>query len=1056
MNIAEYCIRKSLITWIATMLLVILGGIYFTRLPRLEDPEFTIKDAMVITPYPGASAEEVEREVTNVIEKACQELGQLDYVESCSSRGLSSVKVTVKDRFGKESLPQVWDELRRKINDHQKRLPPGAGPSVVNDDYGDVYGYYIAITGEGYTDREIYEYAKKLQRELLLAQDVKRIVFYGVQPEAIYVEMRRDKMAALGISPQAIYDALGSKNIACEAGRLLVGTEYIAIHPTGEFKSEKDFGDLLVRGQTSGAGGLVFLRDVADIKRGYKDPPSTVLHYDGQSAIGLAISTSSGGNVVTMGESIKKITASLESSRPIGMDTHVISLQSDSVQAAINGFLVNLGEAVAIVVLVLLIFMGLRSGLIIGLVLIVTIMGSFVIMGIWNITLERISLGALVIALGMLVDNAIVVTDGIRIRMQKGEEALAAARSVVAQVGAPLLGATAIAIIAFAAIGISKDSTGEYCRSLFLVILISLGLSWVTAVTCTPLFCKTLLKKAPAGKASGGGSADPYSGKFYRAYRRFLLTCIGYRWITMGVVLAVFIASVIGFGQVKQNFFPDSTRAQFLLDFWLPEGTHIRETEAQVAKAEEFLLRKEGVEHATSFIGGAQVRFLLTYAPESAYASYAQMLIDVKDYRIINRLLSELYPELKALLPQADIKPRVFVLGPSQGGKIQLRLFGPDSEELRNLADQVKSVLYAEPNVQGVRDEWRDKVKVLRPILAEAQARRAGIDRPLLARTLQAAFEGIPTGVYRERDELIQIVARAPEEERRDLDNLPSIPIWSPTAGRMIPIGQVVTGFETVFEDPYIWRRDRNRMLKVHFDPVEGLGSELLAVVKPKIEKALGLDVERIVGHPVAPEDWTAKTIPVRWVDKLPIKDKPGYYLSWSGEAESSYRANQQIANKLPFFVGIMVFICLLLFNSVRKVLVIWLCVPLAIIGVSMGLLLFNQPFNFMAVLGTLSLSGMLIKNAIVLLDEIGVQMTEGASPLDAVMNSGVSRLIPVTMAACTTILGMLPLLQDAFFVSMAIAIMFGLGVATILSLVVIPVLYAIVFGIRVTDGRSA
>jgi multidrug efflux pump subunit AcrB len=1055
MNLAELSIRKSVITWVMTILFIVVGWISFNSLSRLEDPEFTIKEAAIITPYPGASAAEVEEEVTNVIEKACQELGQLWYIESRSSRGISQIKVVIKDEYDKYSLPQVWDELRRKVNDYQAQLPPGAGPSIVNDDFGDVFGVYAAITGEGYTYKEIYEYAKFLQRELLQAQDVKRIVLYGVQPELIYVEMRREKMAELGISQQDIYSALAAKNLPATSGYLTLGREYIPVNPTGEFKSEQEFGDLLVRGRGPGSESLVYLGDVADIKRGYQEPPDTYLRHDRKPAIGLAISTVLGGNVISMGEALKERFRDLEALAPLGMELDVIYAQTDAVTKSINSFLVNLAEAIAIVIVVLLVFMGVRSGLIIGSILLLTIMGTFIFMSMGKVTLERISLGALVIALGMLVDNAIVVTDGMRVKMDQGIDALTAARDIVKQVGVPLLGATFIAIAAFASIGTSQDATGEYCRTLFYVILISLTLSWVTAVTATPLFCKTFLKTKPKGKGESGDQKDPYSGKIYQSYRRFLSASIRFRWITMAVVVGLFALAMMGFGFVKNSFFPDSTSPQYYIDFWFPEGTHIDETAREMERAEKYLMEREGVEHVITFIGGGQVRFLLTYTPESPYHSFAQVLVKVDDYRKIPAMMKEAQKGLEDLFPQAIINTRAFILGPSTGGKIQLRINGPDPTVLRNLGAKAEAIILADPAAKGVRNEWRSKIKVVRPQMAEAQARRAGIDRPELAQAIESSIEGTRVGVYREKDELLPIIARSPEAERLDLDSLGAIQVWSPAAQKMIPVAQVVTGFKTEFEDPYIWRRNRTKMLKIHADAREGLPSEFLARVKPKIEQALGVDVEGKLGRSVSPDEWNAATITVHDKDMIYLKDMPGYYIAWGGEAEDSARAQSGLAASIPIFFGLMVLLVIVLFNSIKKTLIIWLTVPLAIIGVTMGLLMLNQPFGFMALLGLMSLSGMLIKNAIVLIDQIGLELESGKPPFQAILDSGVSRLIPVSMAALTTILGMTPLLQDAFFIAMAVTIMFGLLFATILTLIVIPVLYAIFYRVRYEESAG-
>lgn len=1049
MNIAELSIQKSVITWFVTILLAVIGAIAFTQLSRLEDPEFTIKDALVITPYPGASAAEVEEEVSNVIEKAVQELGQVDWVESCSSRGYSQIKLTIRDKFDKTTLPQVWDELRRKVNDYQAQLPPGAGPSIVNDDFGDVFGIYLAISGEEYTHKEIYEYAKFLQRELLHAQDVKKIVLYGVQTEVIYVEMRREKMAELGISQQSIYDTLAAKNLPAASGHLTLGKEYIAVNPTGEFKSEKEFGDLLVKGAGPNAQRLVYLRDVANIKRGYTDPPDPLLRYDGKPAIGLAISTVQGGNVITMSQALEKRFRELAAMAPLGMTTNVIYLQNEAVHTAINTFKINLIEAVGIVILVLLIFMGIRSGLIIGLILCVTIMGTFLFMKVGGITLERISLGALVIALGMLVDNAIVVADGMRIKMNQGADAPRAAREVVGQVGMPLLFATFITICAFAAIGTSQDNTGEYCRTLFSVILISLTLSWMTAITSTPLLCKTFYKTTAPGGRDGNGSVDPYSGKLYRGYRTLLSTSIRFRWITVGIAVALFILAAVKFESIKTCFFPDSTSPQYYIDFWFPEGTHINETARQMVQAERYFMKREGVESVTTFIGGGQIRFLLTYTPEALYDSYAQILIKVDDYKKIPAMMRADQDALEKMFHQATINTRFFALGPSTGGKVQLRIKGPDPEVLRRLGQTAEDIILADPLSKGVRNEWRTMVKVLRPQMAEAQARRAGIGRPDLARSIEVAVEGTQAGIYREKDELLPIIARTPESERTDMDNLGSIQVWSPVARQMIPLGQLITGFEVEFENPYIWRRNRTKMLRIHADPLEGLPSELLSRVKPRIEKALGVDIEQKLGRAVKPEEWDASTIPVLNQDMIPLKNMPGYTIAWGGEAEDSVAAINAISESMPVFFGMMVLLVILLFNSIKKALIIWLSVPMAIIGVTAGLLLFDLPLGFMAILGTLSLSGMLVKNAIVLIDQIDLEMASGKAPFLAIVDSGVSRLIPVSMAAFTTILGMIPLLQDAFFVSMAVTIIFGLGFATILALVLVPVLYAIFFGVK-------
>ncbi len=1047
MNIAEFAIKKSVITWTLTFVVLVLGYFSYMALPRLEDPEFAIKEAVIITPYPGASPMEVQEEVTEVIEKAVQEMGQLKRVESYSSRGLSIVDVKIKDRYRKNQLPQVWDELRRRMGDHERELPPGAGPITVNDDFGDVYGVYFALVGKGYTFAELKEIADLLQRELLVVQDVKKIELFGIRPEAIYVEMSRSKMAALGITRNDIFNALKAKNIAVDSGWIKFGSQYLAINPTGEFKSEKDFGKLFI---ASKAGKLIYLRDVAKIKRGYVDPPSKILRVDGQEGIGIAISTVMGGNAVTMGNAVLKRLAELEGQIPVGVELKEISMQSKSVTKAVNGFVINLLESVGIVVVVLAIFMGLRAGAIIGFILLLTIAATFVVMDFYHITLERISLGALIIALGMLVDNAIVVVDGMKVKMKSGMDGLKAAKEVVGQNAMPLLAATAVAIMAFASIGGMNNSTGEYCQSLYYVILISLSLSWLTAVTTTPLITTKFIMGAKEME-EGGSEQDAYGGKFYQIYRKFLASAIKARWVTIAMVIGLFVLSVFGFGYVKQLFFPASTRPQFMVECQFREGIHIKDTEKAVERIEAYLKKQEGITMVASAIGGGHPRFLLTYSvPVDAASQYACVLVSVKDYKIIDEIRVKVQNDLEKMFPDACINVKKFNLGPATGGKIQFRINGPDPEVLRAMADKAMKI-FREENAKAVRTEWGEKVKVPIPILAEDRAMALGITRPMVAQAIQSNYSGTITGYYREGVNLIPIIARAPDDERDTIEDLSEIQIYSPMAQQYVPILQVLSGLKTGWENARLSRWHRRLMIKLHADPRgDQLPVELIAKVKPKIEQALGVDLAAYRGRPLEKDEkWTASTIPIKYDDIIPIKGKPGYFMAWGGELEDSSDSQAQLAANIPIYFGMMVLIVIFMFNAFRQPLIIWLTVPLALIGVTAGLLLLHQPFGFMALLGLMSLSGMLIKNAMVLIDQIDINISSGMKGMDAIVESGVSRMQPVMMAALTTMMGMIPLFQDAFFVSMAVTIVFGLGFATVLTLVFVPVLYATFFKIR-------
>jgi len=1009
MKLADSAIDNKVFTLVLTVVILGAGVMAFQGMSRLEDPEFTIKDALVVTPYPGATAFEVEDEVTDSIEIAVQKLGQLDEIESRSVPGLSTVTVTIKDRYDKSTLPQVWDELRRKVNDAQRDLPPGAGPSLVIDDFGDVYGIFFTVSSDDYSYAELKQVADLLRRELLLVKDVAKVETFGGRVEAVYVELDRDRMSQLGISPDVIVNELREKNLVADAGRVQVGSEFIAIYPTGEFKDISDFENMWL----SGGSDQIYLRDVATVRRAYLEPPASFIVHDGRRSIGVGISTASGGNVVDMGKAVEQRMRELTAQVPLGIEIGIVSLQSDAVTTAIAGFVTSLWQAVLIVIVVLLFFMGVRSGLLIGFILVLTIVGSFIFLAPMGVALERISLGALIIALGMLVDNAIVVVDGMLVRMQQGSEPRQAASEVVAQSAMPLLGATAIAILAFAAIGTSQDSTGEFCRSLFQVVMVSLLFSWVTAVTITPLLGIMFLKPP-----SGDPAADPYQSPFYRRFKGVLKSCIRFRWATVVAVLVLFAGSLWGFKFVDQSFFPSATRPQFMVDMWLPLGTDISETGARVAEAERHIRGLDGVTHVTSLVGQGGLRFLLTYGPEKQSSSYAQLLVDVDDPGKIDGLIEEIETYLTATYPSMLAYGAKFQLGPGSTGKIQARFSGPDPDVLRELAASTVAIFADHPNTKAVRTDWRERTKTMRPVLAEQRANLAGIGRTDVANAVREGFQGRTVGLYREGDLLLPVVLRAPEAQRHNVENINQLQIWSPSAQRMIPLRQVVERFETSYADEIVIRRDRKRTLTVYADPISGSSTSLFEELRPQVEAL-----------------------------ELPS----GYTLEWGGEYEDSAKAQGALSASLPTFILIMVLVTIALFNSLRQSAVIWLNVPLALIGVTVGLLATHQPFGFMALLGFLSLSGMLIKNGVVLVDEINLQSAT-KDTFDAIVDSAASRLRPVAMAASTTALGMIPLLFDAFFVSMAITIIAGLMFGTVLTMFVLPVLYSIFYRARPSE----
>lgn len=1018
MNIAKASLEKRIITWVMTAVTLVVGVMAYNNLGRLEDPEFTIKTAKVYTSYPGATAMEVAEEVTDKLEIAIQQMGQLDYVKSVSRPGVSEITVEIKNTYSGGDLPQVWDELRRKVGDAQARLPPGAGASVVFDDYGDVFGVFYSVYGDGYTYAELREYAKMLRRELLLCQDVAKINLFGMRDEVVLVEFSRARLSQMGLSPGMIGASLEGRNLVAPSGRVEVGSKYIRLHPTGEIHSLDELGETMIL-MGDGSSSKIRLKDIATIRRDYKDPPEMLMRFNGKPAIGVGISTVKGGNVVTMGTAVEQRLNELRAETPIGMEVAVVSHQSKAVVAAIDGFVVSLIEAVAIVIGVLMLAMGTRSAMVIGIILILTVLGTFIPMLMSGVMLERISLGALIIALGMLVDNAIVVVEGILVGTQSGKSREEAAITIVRQTMWPLFGATVVAILAFAAIGASNDSTGEYCRSLFLVILYSLFLSWILAVTVTPLIGSKMLKTP---SADGGSVKDPYAGPVFHIYRRLLEGCIRFRWVTVAVMLVGLLLSVIGFGFVKKSFFPDSTRPQFMVHFWMPQGTHIEATDADLTKVADFTREIEGVTDVVAFAGGGSLRFLLTYTPEETNTAYGLLLVGVEDYKLVDAIREQVRTHMDKEFPDAMGFTRRFTLGPGDPSKIQARFRGPDPAVLRRLADEAIEILHTQPEVGEIYHDWRDRVPLVRPVVAEAQMRNAGVTRAEIAKSFQNATVGSTVGVFREGDELLPIISRAVETERDDVADLMFARIWSPVAASYIPVSQVVLGLQTTSEDTIVRRRNRLPNITVKCDPTSGPASAAFNVIRPKIE---------------------AISLP------------PGYELEWGGEYEDSGKAQGALMSKIPVVFGLMVLIVIFLFNSIRKPLVIFLTVPLAIIGVTVGLLGAGQPFGFMALLGFLSLTGMLIKNAIVLIDEIGAQLASGKPGYDAIVESGLSRARPVSMAAATTVLGMIPLLADAFFVAMAVTIMVGLTFATVLTLVFVPVLYAIVYRIPNPDAEA-
>lgn len=1004
----DYFLDRKSISWMVTLLLGVGGMFAFLGLGQLEFPEFTLRSALVTTQYPGATPLEVEEEVTLPLEKAIQQMPGIDDITSVNSDGLSQITVQLKKTVREGELDQYWDILRRKINDAQPGLPPGVNTSIVNDDFGDVFGLLLTLRGDGYSLKDLGDHADLIQRELRLLEGVAKVSIGGRVDEQMIVSLDRDRMRALGISPEYLASLLNAQNTVGNAGHLRSEGLSLSVQPTGQLDSVQALEQLAVGSADS---GIIRLSDLAEVRRVTNDSPALLYHSDGLPALTIGVSFAEGTNVVDVGESLNEALKRLEKQQPIGMTLNTVYNQPEVVEEAVSAFLMNLAQAVGIVIIVLLLFMGLRSGLLMGLILLITIMGTFVLMAIHGIQLQKISLGALIIALGMLVDNAIVVTEGMMIGLSKGKSKRQAAKEVVSQNRYPLLGATVIAITAFAPIGLSPDTTGEFIGSLFWVLCYSLFLSWLTALTLTPFFFDMFYpdKLESVGQSSDN---DPYKGIVFVVFRRLLTYAIHYRFVTLTLAIAL-LAGVLSFsGQVKNAFFPNATTPLFFVDLWLPEGADILQTEETVKRLESRVNDMDQVVQVTSVTGGGAQRFTLTYSPEQRYASFGQLIVETRDKASREARMEEVIEQLRTDFPNVHYKVQALQVGPSAKASLEARIFGEDPEELRKIGVRVQAIFENEPLADSVRLSWGNREAVIVPEFLEEQARRLGVSRESLHQALLLNNQGQQVGVYREGSDLIPIIMRSREEQRFDIENLTSINVWSEEQGRYVSAGNVINAINTELRDPLIKRRNRERMLAVYAEPMP-LSGETAASVLERIRPQ---------------------------VDALELPH--GYSIEWGGEYETSSEAQTSLFSSLPLGLLGMFIISMLLFGSFRQALSIWMIVPLMMIGIIGGLVLLGAPFTFMALLGTLSLIGMVLKNAIVLVEEINIQLEQQDDAFTAVVEAAVSRVRPVLMAAVTTMLGMIPLFSDAFFASMALVIVFGLGVATVLTLVVLPVVY--------------
>lgn len=1009
MSIARAAIRRPVAVWLA-IIFCLIGGLWgLSSVGRLEDPSFTLKTALVFVPYPGATAEEVEEEVADVIETALQQMRQLDRVESKSMPGMAQITVEIDMRYGPDEIPQVWDEMRRRIGDVRAELPAGAGDPIVNDDFGDVFGLFYAVTTQGLTPSEERDLARMLRRGLVTVDGVARVEVQGLIEEEITLAVNPARLEALGVPPDQLIGIIAGENQVFPNGEVTADRSRIAFSvPPGYVTVE---GIEALRLGAAGQVGQAAVYDIARVTRSETEQPGQIIRQDGVRAFTIGISALTDRNVVEVGEAVEARLAELANTLPTGTDLIPIYEQHKVVDEAVSSFLVGLFQSIAIVVGALMLTMGWRAGLVVGATLGLTVLATVFFMAAFGIEMERISLGALIIAMGMLVDNAIVIVEGMVIGMARGKSPEDAAAETEGATSVPLLGATVIGIMAFSGIGLSPDATGEFLFSLFAVIAISLLLSWVLAVTVTPYLGKLLLK------APKDTSADPYRGMIYRSYSGILRGALRLRWLVMLVIVGITVASIMAFGQVRQAFFPNSNTPLFYIQFQLPQGTDIHTTDREMRRLEQIVMAEPDVVSVTTLVGRGASRFMLTYNPEQADASYGQLIVRTRDALVIPELAARLGRDLGAQFPHALVRTEELVFGPPAGAAVVARFSGPDPLILRQLADEALMIFEAAGTITDPRTDWRQRELMVVPVVDEPRMRLTGATRQSIADTVQFGTSGLRVGALREGDDEVPIYLRLPENERDGVERVRDLPVWSQGAGAYVPMSNMVTDMEVQLAEALIHRRDRERT-------ISALGGNRPDLTADEAFRSVRAEIEELA---------------------LPA----GYRLEWGGEFESSQMAQESLGRQLPLGFLVMLTISILLFNKVRQPLILWLVVPMSVTGMVLGLLISGLPFTFTALLGFLSLSGMLIKNAIVLVEEIDLRRASGDPDYDAVVAGSVSRLRPVVLAAGTTIFGMLPLLPDAFFASMAVTIMGGLAFASVLTLLAVPVLYAILFRIR-------
>lgn len=1014
MNIASWFIKNNRTAAVALALIALAGVHSFRTISRLEDPEFTIRAAIVCTWLPGASPQKVEELITDPIEKKIQEMPEVDHITSQSLNGMSLVMVEIKPQY--YDMQPIWTRLRNKIDDIRPSLPEGVQGPAVNDEFGDVFPVVIAVTGDGFSYREIKDYAEQARDRLLRLDSVAKVQIYGAQAERIFIEFSNARLAELGLTPPQLADILKAQNVLQPGGLALVDGERVTIEATGEFQSIRQIGQVSLH--APGRAEAVYLRDIADIRRGFADPPTTLTRFNGAPCLMLAVSMTAGMKVTDMGRDVQAGIAQIQAAQPHGIDYHTFLYQPKYVDRAIGELMGNLREAFIYVVLVMLVFAGLRLGLIAGLLVPMAMLMCIALMPQFDIKLQSVSIASLIIALGMLVDNGIVTSENILVRLSNGEERLAACAGAVRELWLPLLTSSLTTIVAFLPIAIADSDVGEFCRSIFQVVALTLLCSWLLSITMIPMLCYYFLQ--PKRRA------QRFDSPFYGKYRALLLWSLRRRTILLLGTGALLAAALWAFHFVPAMFFPPSEREMALVDFWMPYGTDIRATRARVEELETFLLGDTNVVSVGSFIGEGGPRWMLSLNIEQENPNYANLIVTARGKDDVDPLIGRIQNFLDTAVPECRHTVKKLETGPPVGAPVKIRIAGADLDVIYRLRDKIAQTIADVPGVINIRDDWGDWNKKMEIVVNQEQAKQAGFNSYDIAASLQAQISGLAATDFREGRELIPIEIRAQGAYREDLGRIESMRIYSYENSGSAPLLQMARARFT-WEPSNIRRRDKLRTMEIQTDISGRFASEVLADVMPRVQALADA------------ADWPG-----------------GYRLEFAGENAESEKAQNSIMAGLPLAVALLALILIYQFNSIRRPLVIMLTVPPMLVGVVFGLLLTNTPFGFMAFLGLISLMGVIVNNAIMMIDRMDIERGAGQSWQDAIIVSAQRRLRPILMTAFTTVIGLLPLAikGGALWRPMANTIMFGLAFATLLTLLLCPVLCAVLFRADFRDYR--